>query len=76
MSATGADSTVVYENLTTEAPQVSTVLQVTTYAPSVPVNIFTGTPLDIIGFTNTKFRVLVDGGYDIQELVLYWKLTN
>ena len=36
MPVTGADSTVVGENLPTEAPQVSTVVQ-------VPVNIFTGT---------------------------------
>ena len=68
MPETGADSTGVGENLPTEAPQVSTVVQ-------VPVNIFTGTLQGILGFTSTKVRVLVDNGYDIQESVFYWKFT-
>ena len=56
MPETGADSTVVGENKPTEAPQVSTVVQ-------VPVNIFTGTLQGILGFTSTHVRVLVDHGY-------------
>ena len=71
MPATGADSTGVGENPPTEAPQVSTVVQVATAAPSVPVNIFTGILQDIIGFTSTQVWVLVENGYDIQESVLY-----
>ena len=59
MPETGADSTGVGENLPTESPQVSTVVQ-------VPVNIFTGILQDILGFTSTQVRVLVDDGYDIQ----------
>ena len=64
---TGADSTVVGENLSTEAPQVST-------AVKVPVNIFTGTLQGILGLTSTQVWVLLDDGYDIQESVLYWNL--
>ena len=63
------------ENTPTESPQVSTVVQVATDAPSVPVNIFTGTLQGILGFTINKVRVLMDDVYDIQESVLYWKLT-
>ena len=66
MPETGAYSTVVGENLPTEVPQVSTVIQVATTAPSVPVNIFTGTLQGILGFNITQVRVLVDYGYDIQ----------
>ena len=69
MPVTGADSTGVYKNTPTEAPQVSTIVQVT-------VNIFTGTIQGIIGFTNTQVRVLVDNGYDSQQLVLYWEFIN
>ena len=76
MSATGADSTGVGKNPPTEAPQVSMVVQVATAAPSVPVNIFTGTLQCILGFTITQVRVLVDNGYDSQESALYWKLTD
>ena len=47
MPETGADSTGVGENPATEAPQVSTVVQ-------VPVNIFTGTFQVILGFTSTQ----------------------
>ena len=68
MPEPGADSTGVGENLLTEAPQVSTVVQ-------VPVNIFTGPLQGILGFTSTQIWVLVDNGYDIQESVLYWKFT-
>ena len=64
----GADSTVVGENLPTEAPQVSTVVQ-------VPANIFTGTFQGILGFTSTQVRFLVDDGYYRQEYFLYYKLT-
>ena len=53
MQATGADSTGVVENPPSEAPQVSTVVQVATDAPSVPVNILTGTLQGIIDFTST-----------------------
>ena len=42
MPTTGADSTGVGENPPTEAPQVSTVVQVATAVPSVPDRIFTG----------------------------------
>ena len=69
MSATGENSTGVGENLPTETPQVSTVVQ-------VPVNIFTGTLQGIICFTSTQVRVLVDYGYYIQESVLYWKFID
>ena len=57
----------VGENPPTEAPQVSTVVQ-------VPVNIFIGTLQGILGFTSTQVRVLVDNGYDSQESVLYCNL--
>ena len=57
------------ENPPTEAPQVSTVVQ-------VPVNIFTGTLQSILGFASTQVRVSVDDGYDSQESVLYWKFTD
>ena len=57
------------ENPPTEAPQVSTVVQVT-------VNIFTGTLQVIIGFTSNQVRVLVDDVYDRQESVIYWKFTD
>ena len=59
-----------------EVPQVSTIVKVATDAPSVPVNIFTGTRQGIIGFTNTQVLVLVEDRYDSQESVLYWKLTD
>ena len=58
-------------NPPTEAPQVSTVVQVATAAPSVTVNIFTGTLQGIIGFNITRVQILVDDGYDIKESVLY-----
>ena len=45
-------------------------------APSVSANIFNGTLQGIINFTNTQVKVLVDSGYDIQYLVLYWKFTD
>ena len=45
-------------------------------APSVSANIFNGTLQGIINFTNTQVQVLVDSGYDIQYLVLYWKFTD
>ena len=57
------------ENSPTEAPQVSTIVQ-------VPVNIITGTHQSIIGFASTQVQVLVGDGYDSQQSVLYWKLTN
>ena len=76
MSATGADSTGVYKTPPTEAPQVSIVVQVTTAVQSVPVNISTGTIQDIIGFTNTQVRVLVDDGYDSQASFLYWRFAD
>ena len=66
MSATGADSSGVYENFPIEAPQVSTVVQFATDEPSVQVNISTGILQDILGFTNTQVKVLVDNGYDSQ----------
>ena len=69
MPATGVDSTGVGENPPTEAPQVSTVVQ-------VPVNIFTGTLQGILGFTSTQVWVLVDDGYDSQESVIYLKFTG
>ena len=59
MPETGADSTGVGENPPTEAPTVSTVVQ-------VPVNIFMGKLQGILGFTSTQVRVLVDDGYDSQ----------
>ena len=76
MPATGVDSIGVGKNSPTEAPKVSTTVRATMAAPSVPVNIFTGTLQGIIGFTITQVRVLVDDGYDSQELVLYWKFTD
>ena len=60
----------------TEALQVSTVVQVATAAPSVPVNVFTGVLQDILGFTSTQVRVLVEDGYYIQESVLYSKFSD
>ena len=51
MQAIGAYPTGVDENPPTEAPQVSTVVQ-------VPVNIFTGTLQGILGFTSTQVQVL------------------
>ena len=66
VSATGADSTGVYENLPTEAPQVSTFVQVSTAATLVTANIFTGTLQCILGFTNIQVRGLVDVGCDSQ----------
>ena len=69
MPTTGADSTGVGKNPPTEAPQVSTVVQ-------VPVNIFTGTLWGILGFTSTQVRVLVDNVYDSQDSVFYWKFTD
>ena len=59
----------MFENNPTEAPQVSTVVQ-------VPVNIFTGTLQRILSFTSTQVRVLVDYGYYSQEYVLYWRFTD
>ena len=53
----------------TDVPQVSMVVQ-------VPVNIFTGTLQDILGFTSTQVRVLVDDGYDSQDSVINWKFTD
>ena len=76
MPETEVDSTGVGENLTTEAPQVSTVVQITKSATSVPVNIFTGELQGILGFNSTQVRVLVDDEYDSQESVLYWKYTD
>ena len=76
MSATGADSTGSGKTFPTEAPQVSTVVQFATAESSVPVNIFTGTLQDIIGFTNTQVQILVDNGFYNQESVMYWKFTN
>ena len=49
----------VGENPPTEAPQVSTDVQ-------VPVNIFTGTLQSILGFASTQVWVLVDDGYASQ----------
>ena len=69
MPATGADSTGVGENPPTEAPQVSTVV-------NVPFNIFTGTLQGILGFTITQVRVFVGNGYDSQESVIYWKIID
>ena len=65
----GAGSTGVGEIPPTEAPQVSTVVQ-------VPVNIFLETLQGILVFTSTQAWVLVDNGYDIQDSVLYWKFTD
>ena len=76
MPAKEADPTGVGENPPTEAPQVSTVVQVTMAALSVPVNIFTGTIQGILGFTSIRVWVLVDNGYDSQESVLYCKFTD
>ena len=60
MSAAGADSEGVGKKNPTEAPQVSTALQVATAAPSVPVNIFTGTLQGFFCITITQIQVLVD----------------
>ena len=76
MSATGSDSTGAGNKPPTEAPQVSMVVQVTTAAPSVLVNIFTGTLQGILGFTITQVWFLMDDGYDSQESVLYGKFTD
>ena len=76
MSATGADSTGADKNPPTEEPHVSTVVQVTTAAPSVPANIFTGTLQVILGFTITQGRGFFNDGYDSQESVMYCKLTD
>ena len=59
MSATGSDSIGVYKNQPTDAPQVSTDIQVSTDTTSVPANILTGTIQGIIGFTNIQVRILV-----------------
>ena len=69
MPETGADSTGVGENPPTEAPQVSDVVQ-------VPVNIFIGTLQDVLGFTSTQDRVLLDGGYDSQESIIFLKISD
>ena len=69
MPATGVDSTGVGENLPTEAPQVSMVVQ-------VPVNIFKGTIQGILLFISTQVPVLVEDGYDSQESVLCWTFTD
>ena len=68
MTEMGAYLTGLGENAPTEAPQVSTVVQVS-------VNIFTGTLWGIIGFTSTQVRVLVDDVYDSQDYVLSWEFT-
>ena len=57
------------ENLSPEAPQVSTVVQ-------VPVNIFMGTLQGILGFTSSQVQFLVDDGYDSQESVIYCKIAD
>ena len=75
MSTTGADSTGVCENIPTEAPQVSAVVQYAMDEPSVPANIFTGIFQGILGFASTQVQVLVDYGYDRQDSVLYWIFT-
>ena len=54
MSAAVVDSTGAGEDPPTEAPQVSTVVQVATDATSVPANIFTGTLQGILSFTTTQ----------------------
>ena len=59
MSETGSGSTGVYKNLSAKAPQISTVVQVTTAVTSDPVNIFTGTLQGILGFTITQVWVFV-----------------
>ena len=69
MPATGEYSTGVGENPPTEAPQVSTVVQ-------VPVNIFTGILQGVLGFTSTQVRIFVYDDYDIQESVIYWKFAD
>ena len=76
MSETGEDSTLVCENMPTEAPQVSTIVQVAMTSTSVPANIFIGTLQGILGFANIQVRVLVDVGCDSQQLVMYWKFTD
>ena len=76
MSAKGSYSKGAGENLPTEVPQVSTVVQVATAAPSVSYNIFTGTLQGNFAFTITQVRVLVDDVYDSQEYLLYWKFIN
>ena len=76
MSAKGSYSKGAGKNLPTEVPQVSTVVQVATAAPSVSYNIFTGTLQGNFAFTITQVRVLVDDVYDSQEYLLYWKFIN
>ena len=76
MSATGADSTVVYGNPPTEAPQVAMVVRITMALTSVTVNTFKETHKDILGFANIHVWVLVDCGYDSQESFLYWRFTD
>ena len=76
ITATVADSTGLGENTPTEAPQFSTVLQVATAAPSVPVNIFMGTLQGILVFTSNQVRVLVDDGYNSQDSDIYWKFID
>ena len=56
------------EIIPTEAPQASTVLQVS-------VNIFMETLQGILGFTSSQVRVLVNNEYDNHESVLYWKFA-
>ena len=64
MPATVEGSTGVCENPPTEAPKVSTVVQVL-------INLFTGTLQGILGFTSTHVWVLVDNGHDSQESIIY-----
>ena len=60
MSETGTDSTRVGKNIPTEAPQVATVVQVLTSAPSITGNVFMETLKGILGFTITQVRFLVE----------------
>ena len=69
MPETGENYTGVGENPSTEAPQVSTVVQ-------IKVNIFMGTLQVILVFTSTQVRVFIDARYDSQESVIYWKCTD
>ena len=41
----------------------------------VPTKSFTGTIQGTLGFTTVQVKVLVEGGYDTQEAVLFWKFT-
>ena len=45
----------------------TTVVQIATAVPSVPVNIFMGTLQGILYFSSTQVWVLVDDIYDSQE---------